>query len=125
MRRTVHVIATVGLAGLAVPLGFAWPDAWLGAGGVAAGIVFSPDLDQSDTPYGWVHKHRGLSHWPVVGTADRTLWFLGPALAAWLATGRELDWEGLALLFAGLCLSDGLHELVDWLEKKTKKRRKQ
>jgi membrane-bound metal-dependent hydrolase YbcI (DUF457 family) len=113
MNRAAHSVATVALAGALVPLALRWPDGWLVAGGVAATLCLTPDLDQSRTPYGWARRHRGLSHWPVVGTVDRALWFLGPALAAWLATGREADWRGLALVLLGMCLSDALHAVLD------------
>jgi uncharacterized metal-binding protein len=120
VNRTAHTLATVALAGAVAPAALRWPDGWLVAGGVAATLCLSPDLDMSRTPYGWVRRHRGLSHCPIIGTLDRALWFLGPALLAWLATGREADPEGLALLFLGMCLSDALHWLMDRKWKKTK-----
>ena len=121
MNRKPHVVATVALAGAVVPFGLFEPGAWLVAGGVVLGLVLHPDLDGSKTPYGHVRKHRGLSHWPVVGTLDRALWFLGPALAAWLATGRSVDWTGVGLLVAGLCLSDLCHIIMDKGERRWKK----
>jgi len=116
MKRWPHVAATISLAGGVLAVGRFEPDGWVVAGGVLAGVLLTPDLDQSKTPYGWLRKHRGLSHWPVVGTLDRLAWFAGPALAAWLASGREADWAGLALLAAGLCLADLLHSIMDWAE---------
>ena len=113
MNRRAHVLSTVALAGAVAPVGFLAPDAWLVAGGVVLGLLLHPDLDQGRTPYGLVRKHRGLSHWPVAGTLDRALWFAGPVLAAWLATGRAVDWGGLALVLGGLVLSDLLHFTLD------------
>jgi len=113
MNRRAHIVATAALAASAVPFGFVEPDAWLVAGGAFAGLLLHPDLDQTRTPYGWLRKHRGLSHWPVVGTLDRLAWFLGPAMVAWWATGRAVDWAGLALLVLGLCISDICHIIMD------------
>jgi uncharacterized metal-binding protein len=113
VNRRAHALSTVALAGAVAPAGFLAPDAWLVAGGAALGLLLHPDLDQGRTPYGAVRKHRGLSHWPLVGTLDRLLWFVGPVLAAWLAAGRAVDWEGLALVLGGLVLSDLLHAALD------------
>jgi len=116
MNRAAHALSTVALAGATCLLIPVSQDAALVAAGVLGGIVLSPDLDQSDTPYGWTHRHRGISHWPVVGTLERALWFAGPAVGAWLWTGRVLDWAALILLFAGLCAADGLHIILDSLK---------
>ena len=121
MRRPTHVAATYALAGAVAAFGAVEPDALVVAGGAALGILLHPDQDQGRTPYGWLRKHRGLSHWPVVGTLDRLAWFVGPALAAWALSGRETDWAGLALLAAGLALADLLHIIMDRWERRWKR----
>ena len=95
------------------PLAFVRQDALLVTAGALSGLLLHPDLDMSPTPYGRVRKHRGLSHYPLVGTVDRVLWFLGPVLVAWLLTGREVAWAGLGLWLVGLTLADALHWLLD------------
>jgi len=121
VKRWPHVIATMSLAGTVAVISRFEPDGWVVAGGVLAGVVLNPDQDQGKTPYGWVRKHRGLSHWPVIGTLDRLVWSSGPALAAWLLSGRTVDWAGLALLAAGLVLADLLHVMMDEGEKRWKR----
>jgi uncharacterized metal-binding protein len=115
VNREAHVYATLALAAAAAPFD---P---LVAAGAFSGLLLHPDLDQGRTPYGKLRKHRGLSHWPVVGTLDRLLWFAGPALAAWLWSGRAADWEGLALMALGLALADLLHVGMDKVERKVKR----
>ena len=118
MNRPAHVAATYALAGAVAAFGAVEPDALVVAGGAALGILLHPDQDQGRTIYGWAHKHRGMSHWPVVGTLDRLAWFVGPVLAAWALSGRDADWEGLALLATGLVLADLLHIIMDETEKR-------
>ena len=65
----------------------------------------------------WPFVHRGISHWPIIGTATRWLWFGGPVILALLVTGNKTALELLtpALLWAflGNCLSDLIHILAD------------
>ena len=85
--------ATVGtiswLAGS--PLHFAY--------GLASGIAFTPDLDLAENydkglwglswwPYGKLHKHRGSSHWHIIGSVVRLLYFAVVASLVILAFGR-------------------------------------
>jgi len=114
MKREIHVWSTIGLAAAAATTG-----QYVVAGGCWLGILLHPDLDQSRTLYGEFRKHRGLSHWPVVGTLDRLLWFCGPLL---LALWPTLDWGILLPIVVGLVLSDTLHIGLDVLDKALVKR---
>ena len=106
MQREIHAWSTVGLSAVAAACG-----QWEIAAGCWLGILLHPDLDQGETPYGKVRKHRGLSHWPIIGTADRLLWFCWPLFLV-------VDLEPLLLVGAGLALSDLLHIGLDLLDKK-------
>lgn len=116
-----HAAATLLLAGATLPLAVAVPEAGLVTAGVLAGLLVHPDLDQSRQPY-WslyarLRRHRGLSHWPVVGTLERAAWLLGPvALALWWA-GAGPRWELAGLWLLGLGLADLLHGAMDWGER--------
>ena len=111
MNREIHTWTTIGLSAAALCC-----DPLL-AGGCWLGILLHPDLDLSDTPYGKVRKHRGLSHWPIIGTVDRLVWFCGPLLLA-----LKMDWEPLLMVALGLALSDLLHVGLDLLDKKLVKK---
>lgn len=81
-------------------------------------------------PYAKVMKHRGPSHWPIIGTLGRvaymlalpsilvlTLAFYDPqaaqAMALTLAPPAFMPW--FWLWFAGLALADILHILMDMI----------
>ena len=113
-------------------------------GGCVAGIFLSPDLDQetlttSETiflkiPYvGWVFtglmfaywlgyavmfKHRGISHWPVVGTITRMMYISFTfviILVLWHVNLFTIVLPYFPLWFLGLCISDVGHYLRDWV----------
>ena len=120
-----------------------WLTADIGAGvaatvGCASGIALSPDLDMAQEiteserlvirhlwvagwlwtllflPYGWLFKHRGISHWPIVGTLGRLLYlylfYLLLALwQSWPLSLPPLAWPWAA----GLAWSDFLHWVLD------------
>ena len=106
MQRDIHAWSTVGLAATAAACGQLEI-----AAGCWLGILLHPDLDLSETPYGQIRKHRGLSHWPIIGTVDRLLWFCWPLLLV-------VDLEPLIWVGVGLALSDLLHIGLDLLDKK-------
>ena len=106
MEREVHAWSTVGLSAVAAACG-----QWEIAAGCWLGILLHPDLDLSETPYGKIRKHRGLSHWPIIGTVDRLLWFCWPLLLI-------MDLEPLVWVGVGLALSDLLHIGLDLLDKR-------
>ena len=110
MQREIHTWSTVGLSAVAAACG--QPEI---AAGCWLGVLLHPDLDLSETPYGKVRKHRGLSHWPIIGTADRLLWFCWPLVLV-------VDLEPLALVGAGLALADLLHIGLDLLDNRLRKR---
>lgn len=81
--------------------------------------------------------HRGISHVPILGTLTRFMWFSLPVFCLLLARHVSLDiindpptiTFGLFLLwagcFVGLCLSDMVHILLDFIfsERGRKKRK--
>lgn len=109
MNRQIHVLSTIGLSAIAGACGA--PEI---AGGCWFGILLHPDLDLGDTPYGKLRKHRGLSHWPIIGTLDRLVWFCGPLI---LVLWPRLDLEIMLPIIVGLTLSDALHTGLDLLDK--------
>jgi uncharacterized metal-binding protein len=67
--------------------------------GIASGVAFTPDLDLAENydkglwglawwPYGKLFKHRGASHWYVIGSVVRLLYFALIASLTILAFGR-------------------------------------
>jgi len=119
-----HAAATILLAGASVPVVVAEPRAAMVTAGVLAGLLVHPDLDVSRQPYWSLYakyrKHRGLSHWPVIGTLERAAWVLGPVAVALALAGADLDWGLTALWVLGLGLADMLHGAMDWGEKRWK-----
>jgi len=65
----------------------------------------------------WPFTHRGISHWPVIGTLTRWLWFFGPVALLLVVTGNETAltsaWPALFWAFTGNCLSDLVHIIAD------------
>jgi len=65
----------------------------------------------------WPFTHRGISHWPVIGTLTRWLWFVGPVVVLLIATGNAtalaMHWPALFWAFLGNCLSDLVHIVAD------------
>lgn len=108
--------------------------------GYAAGRALTPDLDLARSraqralrvllplrilglAYARVFKHRGISHWPVVGTLTRVLWFATPFLALALLLGAELHVSSdalriLTLGFMGLSAADLLHIATDLMTRR-------
>lgn len=95
----------------------------------AWGLFLSPDLDLAESPrgcnakrrwgllgaywvpYGKTFKHRGLSHWLVVGTATRLVYGLWPlVLWAWESGNTEIVW----FVFSCGCVSDATHLVLDY-----------
>jgi len=65
----------------------------------------------------WPFTHRGISHWPVIGTLTRWLWFGSPVALLLIVTGNETAltsaWPALFWAFLGNCLSDLVHIIAD------------
>jgi uncharacterized metal-binding protein len=65
----------------------------------------------------WPFVHRGISHWPIIGTLTRWLWFGGPIALLLIVTGNETAlasaWPALFWAFTGNCLSDLVHIIAD------------
>lgn len=106
--------------------------------GALTGILVSPDLDLMENgnlslaiirkrshflawlwkifwyPYARVHHHRGMSHWPIIGTVVRVLYLAFPftiILVLFRIRVPPLPWFFPA--FAGLCLVDIVHIFLD------------
>ena len=148
-----HALASVALAPICAGAAFAWthdPGAGVGAGlGCLAGIWLTPDLDQEGLsaaewslvkktgglgflwmffwhPYAICHRHRGVSHWPIIGTAGRLLYitvYISIVILALALLGVKLPiirtvapgtWWFLAWTVAGLTMSDTAHWIMDW-----------
>lgn len=111
--------------------------------GNLAGLFIEPDLDQEMVtssewrvvkllgplpgsiwsafwmPYAMLMKHRGMSHWPIIGTLTRALYLLVPAVVVSIvAVGHALwVWDYLPYMiqfFVGLCISDIGHWVRDF-----------
>jgi len=65
----------------------------------------------------WPFVHRGISHWPIVGTLTRWVFFGAPLVLLLIATGNESAlasvWPALFWAFVGNCLSDFVHVALD------------
>lgn len=119
-----HTIATttLSLSLTLVSLCYGTIETAIMGAGALTGLIIDPDLDQDGWtisearvgkiwfllwyPYGKLFKHRGISHWPIIGTLTRA-WFILP-LAFWI------DLQIVLLFFGGLCLADILHIIMDW-----------
>lgn len=144
---TKHSLISVALAVPSAALGLVLGD-WVGAFsccvGCLSGIILSPDLDQetlttSETiflkipfvgwigtavmfalflPYAIMFKHRGVSHWPLIGTITRVLYLGLFAIIAYLCWNVNLVKPVLPYLplwFLGLVISDCGHFLRDYV----------
>lgn len=124
-----HAASTIVLAASGAVIyyqafGSALDAALLGIG-ITTGIALTPDLDMSDNPknlwqalwwpYGKLFKHRGWSHVPVVGTITRVFYSLWWIPAVVMLHYELVQVQDVALLFAGLVISDILHAGLDWL----------
>ena len=94
--------------------------------------------------YGQGFKHRGVSHWPIIGTATRLLWLFSPlllfnlglAIMEGLGWADVYWWPGTGLLMvpgaiwlaflAGWVIQDLFHLLLDGMlfPRRRKKKRK-
>jgi uncharacterized metal-binding protein len=129
-----HAVASLALAG-----GLLVVDPIV-ALGCACGMALTPDLDQEGLssfeqglirrtwglgflwclatyPYARLFRHRGISHWPLIGTLTRLIYFGGPLLGLlWFYAPEWLPWLAYyaPAWAAGLALSDGAHWVMDW-----------
>lgn len=113
------------------------PDRMLAAS-ISLGFVFSlwchPDRDQEQhaplcwKPYAKLFRHRGVSHWPVIGTLTRLAYLTGLFWLMWVILELIIWWHAIEVrawslpgwvvvgsggFVAGLVLSDCLHWLAD------------
>lgn len=139
---------TAALAWATLPLAVADVRYLAVTAGVMTGFVVGPDLDLDGLsgaemrvirrsrvlgfvwwllwlPYAKLFKHRGSSHWPVIGTLGRALYLLGPPLLGLYLLDVRIPWEWLGLWFCGLTLADLAHIIADrfWSAWKRKARR--
>lgn len=67
--------------------------------------------------YGRMFKHRGVSHWPLVGTLTR-LGYLAVLLDGPVAlSGVEVDWVGVGVVAGVVAVADLLHIGMDVISK--------
>lgn len=137
---TTATLAVTGLLCLAYALRPDEPGALYAAIGSAATLLVNPDLDIENMdrnehalvkhtfglgflwlmlwyPYARVFKHRGISHWPVVGTLTRVL-YLGVLLTlALMVTGMQVYIEDVisigGCVVVGMMISDCVHWGMD------------
>ncbi len=97
------------------------------------GLFLSPDLDTPSKPFHrwkglkaiWLPyqklcKHRGTSHWLVIGTLGRVLYLGVPLGAIGMLAGIELagwvqEWRSVLIILIGLELSAWTHLAADGL----------
>jgi uncharacterized metal-binding protein len=97
------------------------------------GIQISPDLDLYENcrrgvwcwywkMYGLLFRHRGISHWIIIGTLTRITYilitlfpliFLLVKLELFGAALQKIPYNILLHIFYGLCISDGVHIVLD------------
>ena len=147
----IHITGTLLLTPLTA--GLAWhltggdvPTTVLASAGCLSGVLISPDLDMANRtisetvvirwlgvlgylwmvlwkPYACLHKHRGISHVPLIGTLTRVV-YLAVCYVLLHCVAREfyqLDllawpqqyWQHGLVLFAGLTISDVGHWALD------------
>ena len=66
------------------------------------------------TWYAYRFKHRGISHYPIIGTLTRWVWMLFPFMIYWILSGNYdgfliLKSKWLVYMFVGNSISDILH----------------
>lgn len=65
-------------------------------------------------------RHRGVSHWPIIGTATRWLIFVAPPLVLAHVAGVNLADPRLLEIalpvFAGNCIADAVHAALDAID---------
>lgn len=72
-------------------------------------------------PYALAHKHRGSSHWPILGTVVRILYVSIPFVITGVYFNIDLSqfppavWPFLAWAAVGVCVSDVAHIIMDTL----------
>jgi uncharacterized metal-binding protein len=110
--------------------------------GALLGILISPDLDLMETgnyslvilrkrsdflarlwrwfwwPYARLSRHRGISHWPIIGTLLRFVYCIVPAIIVTAILNLyllevRLNLDVLLPYLIGLMLSDFVHTTLD------------
>lgn len=131
----IHTMTTIALAAASLPLGNPPLTA-----GVLSGLIPSPDLDCDDGFIGFAHlrrvgcvgsilsglwraywypyakatPHRShISHSIFFGTVVRVFYLILPVLAVNLLGVPVSIPQWFGMWFAGLCLSDALHIILD------------
>lgn len=139
----IHRAATLTLAGVTfvAAAGFVSSDReqLLSIIGVLTGVLVTPDMDLAENfsgeplwyLYGRLFKHRGVSHWPVIGTLTRVVYlalFAVPVIVAW---GRwdwlvyQISGKWFYVWLIGLTAADVLHGALDITVSRIKKECKQ
>lgn len=104
--RETHQASTLILAGAAYAAAGQFTsspgDRLLAISGILTGLAITPDLDLAEafddeaswSLYGVLFKHRGISHWPVIGTLTRVVYLamLGAVLAGMIELSGHIPW---------------------------------
>jgi uncharacterized metal-binding protein len=126
-----HQAATLLLAGAVYQgsgiLGISSRDQLLVCSGVITGLAITPDHDLAENfasepfwwLYGYLFKHRGISHKPILGTLTRVIYLALLIVPLFVAWGRwdlvvrfgQSKW--LPVWLAGLMAADILHWGLD------------
>jgi len=129
--KDIHQATTLIFAGSVYALSATWgyspKEQMLAVSGILTGVVITPDMDLAENfkgepfwyLYGRLFKHRGISHWPVIGTLTRMIYMVILAVPVvllmgwgWWLSDRLTDlWSYVWL--GGLVLADVLHYVLD------------
>jgi len=87
--------------------------------GLLSGVFITPDHDLAESRwsiwqlYGKFFSHRGVSHWPVIGTLTRIA-YLSPIPIAFFAYSHwHFPWPLFGKWLLWLCIADIVHVTLD------------
>lgn len=118
-----HIRAGTTLAGLSMPF-----SPVVGLGVLFSNFLCSPDMDLKQShpqknwglfqlywlPYAKLFKHRGISHFPILGTLSRVFWVLPLVVGFFVLTDTPPPSPtSIGMFILGMALNDILHLLMD------------
>lgn len=103
---------------------------WFGGAFIYGTLFLHPDLDLARNirlfslkglltlpfrPYSYLFRHRGISHWPIIGTLTRVAWLLAIFYClGW--TFPHFPNSAMWLCIGGIASADLSHILLDWIK---------
>ncbi len=135
----LHRAATLTLAGITYAAAGKFTstskEQLLSISGILTGVLITPDMDLAENfageplwyLYGKMFKHRGVSHWPVIGTLTRVAYLALFAVPMIIACGKwgwlvgQLWDRWIYVWLAGLMAADALHYGMDLVATRIKK----